>query len=58
MSPSRLVRVYACLRCGHETRTRDGKRPLRCGGCKSPYWDRERTSRQTGGGDRKASVGQ
>jgi DNA-directed RNA polymerase subunit RPC12/RpoP len=33
---------YRCLRCNHVTFPRGKGRPLRCGGCKSPYWDTER----------------
>ena len=32
----------ACLICGHEWVRRKPERPLRCGKCKSPYWDRGR----------------
>ena len=28
-----------CLRCGHTWESKS-KHPLRCAGCKSPYWDR------------------
>lgn len=29
---------YACLRCGHSWLPRIATRPIRCPGCKSPYW--------------------
>jgi predicted Zn-ribbon and HTH transcriptional regulator len=35
-------RVYGCKRCGWKFVTRRAGKPVRCGRCKSPYWDRER----------------
>ena len=32
-------RVWKCDRCGHEWLSRDNKKPLCCGSCKSPYWN-------------------
>ena len=36
-----LARFRTCLRCGHLWQT-DGQ-PKTCAGCRSPYWNRERT---------------
>ncbi len=36
-------RQYLCLKCWHWTRTKDGKKPRRCGKCKSVTWDLPRT---------------
>ena len=36
-----LTRFRRCLRCGHLWQT-DGQ-PKTCAGCRSPYWDKERT---------------
>jgi len=32
-------KVWKCDRCGNEWLSRDNKKPLRCGSCKSPYWN-------------------
>ena len=37
-----MIEINKCKRCGHEWANRGGKKPLRCGKCKTPYWDRER----------------
>lgn len=34
-----LRKVWKCDRCGHEWLSRNNDKPLRCAGCKSPYWD-------------------
>ena len=40
MTMGRVTRkVWKCDRCGHGWLSRDGKKPLRCGSCKSPYWN-------------------
>ena len=36
------VEIKHCLRCGEPWCYRGEGRPLRCGKCKSPYWDRPR----------------
>jgi len=36
-----LLKIYKCLRCGHEWASRMDK-PLVCPKCKSPYWAREK----------------
>jgi len=38
--PSKRVHAYehTCTRCGHKWMSIDPK-PMRCGKCKSPYWD-------------------
>lgn len=33
--------IHKCKRCGHEWAGKTEK-PLRCGKCKTPYWDKER----------------
>lgn len=35
------VVVWVCAQCGYEWQSKDGEKPVRCSGCKSPYWDRE-----------------
>ena len=32
--------VWKCDVCKHEWISRDDNKPLRCAGCKSPYWDK------------------
>ncbi|HXE07035.1 MAG TPA: hypothetical protein VN612_04005 [Acidobacteriaceae bacterium] len=41
--PQKTVKVvvWVCARCGHEWQSKNEERPVRCSGCKSPYWDRE-----------------
>lgn len=35
--------ICTCSRCGHEWITRlNGKAPIRCAKCRSPYWDKPR----------------
>ena len=47
MAMGRVTRkVWKCDRCGHEWLSRDNKKPLCCGGCKSPYWDRPRKKKK------------
>ncbi len=36
-----MIHIHKCLRCGHEWASKD-IRPLRCGKCKSPYWDKKK----------------
>jgi hypothetical protein len=36
------VEIKRCLRCGGEWCYYGTGRPMRCGRCKSPYWDKER----------------
>jgi len=36
---------YRCERCGHEWISRTKDYPTICPKCKSPYWDRPKTSR-------------
>ena len=38
--------MYHCVRCGHDWNTRITGRPCNCPQCKSPLWDRPRTSVQ------------
>ena len=38
--------MYLCVRCGHDWNTRITGRPCNCPQCKSPLWDRPRTSVQ------------
>lgn len=34
------VKQYQCCRCGHGWQARNKKQvPMRCGKCKSPYWN-------------------
>jgi hypothetical protein len=40
---TKRVTVWICNVCGHEWQSEAGK-PLRCAGCKSPYWDRPKPS--------------
>lgn len=35
-----------CVRCGHTWHPRKQERPIRCGGCKTPYWDRAKLTRK------------
>lgn len=35
-------KVWKCDRCDHEWLSRDGKEPIRCAKCKSPYWNQPR----------------
>ncbi|MBX3334878.1 MAG: hypothetical protein KF876_12195 [Nitrospira sp.] len=35
-----------CRRCGKEWWPRQPRKPVRCPGCKSPYWDKPRRVRQ------------
>lgn len=32
--------VWKCDICDHEWLSRNNDKPLRCAGCKSPYWDK------------------
>ena len=36
------MEIKHCLRCGEQWCYRGVGRPIRCGKCKSPYWDREK----------------
>ena len=36
------MEIKVCVRCGKEWCYRGIGRPVRCGKCKSPYWDREK----------------
>jgi len=36
---------FHCLRCEHSWFPRKPEKPLRCGKCGSPYWDRKRQRR-------------
>ena len=36
------MEIKVCVRCGKEWCYRGIGRPVRCGKCKSPYWDKER----------------
>ncbi len=38
----RAVYLHICNRCGKDFESKF-EAPLRCGKCKSPYWNRERT---------------
>ncbi|TAN00949.1 MAG: hypothetical protein EPN45_13525 [Rhizobiaceae bacterium] len=40
--PTIAMRVCVCLRCGWQwvSRKLDGKPPVRCPHCRSPYWDK------------------
>lgn len=56
------MEILICKRCGEVWCYRGTGRALRCGKCKSPYWDRERVSetgnisrRQIDSGDRSKS---
>ena len=33
--------VWKCDVCNHEWLSRDGNKPLRCAGCKTPYWNKK-----------------
>lgn len=33
---------HKCLRCGHEWRSRQKRKPIMCSNCGSPYWNKER----------------
>jgi hypothetical protein len=39
---SPVLQQQTCLRCANKWWPRRPKKPLRCPGCKSPYWDRPR----------------
>ncbi len=39
------LRIFKCLRCGHEWPSKMDK-PLVCPKCKSPYWDRDKKEKQ------------
>jgi len=34
----RVIRKKKCLRCGHEWWPRIAGQPVRCSGCRTPYW--------------------
>ena len=34
--------VWKCDVCGHQWLARNNDKPLRCAGCKTPYWDKEK----------------
>lgn len=36
------MEIMHCTKCEHDWCYRGVGRPIRCGKCKSPYWDRER----------------
>ena len=38
---------HKCTRCGHEWSSKD-ETPLRCAGCKTPYWNREKINNHHG----------
>ena len=40
--PQKPMAIYECKRCGEPWCFHGTGRPIRCGKCKSPYWDRER----------------
>ncbi len=52
------MEIKWCKRCGESWCFRGDGNPLRCGKCKSPYWDRERVNanRTNQGGGRDGSV--
>jgi len=35
-----LIVTFKCLRCNHDWHPRSNQVPLRCGECKSPYWNK------------------
>lgn len=37
-----VVEVKHCKQCDRDWNYRGGPEPIRCGKCKSPYWDRDR----------------
>lgn len=37
------MEIKHCVRCEKDWTYRGTGRPIRCGQCRSPYWDRERT---------------
>ncbi len=37
-----VMEIKNCKRCGKSWCYRGSGRPLRCGKCKSPYWDKEK----------------
>ena len=43
------MELKTCKRCGEEWCFHGIGRPIRCGKCKSPYWDRERRNEQSYG---------
>ena len=36
-----IRKIWKCSRRGHEWLSRNKEKPLRCAGCKSPYWNRK-----------------
>ena len=40
MNKKTVLPTYHCLRCGHKWHPRKNVKPLVCGKCKSPYYDR------------------
>jgi DNA-directed RNA polymerase subunit RPC12/RpoP len=42
--PEKPMTIYSCKRCGRDWCFRGTGKPLRCGECKSPYWDKERVN--------------
>jgi hypothetical protein len=59
------MEIKTCKRCGEPWCFHGTGRPIRCGKCKSPYWDRERVNgeavrgvpRSTGGTSRPGANG-
>jgi len=38
---------FECLRCGHKWAPRVEEKPLRCAFCKSPYWERPMSDKES-----------
>ena len=53
------MEIKTCKRCGEPWCFHGTGRPIRCGKCKSPYWDRERVnaSRDEGSGRQVQGAG-
>jgi DNA-directed RNA polymerase subunit RPC12/RpoP len=49
MRPPAVIRLeaYRCLRCGRSWYPRKPELPVRCPGCRSPYWQRPRPKKVT-----------
>jgi predicted Zn-ribbon and HTH transcriptional regulator len=41
--------TFTCLRCGHTWHPRKETIPIKCGRCKSPYWNTPRAKEKGGG---------
>lgn len=42
MKSTRTKPTVTCVRCKHKWHPRNGRQPMKCAGCGSPYWKRPR----------------